>query len=108
MRALLGLVLCGGLMFATCSSAYARGGTYHRAEFVPLSSVMATRKPAQALDEAEKESSEWGKLTGEALVYRALARDRDSKAALAGLIAKHDTHSAYQIAQVYAYRGEPD
>jgi hypothetical protein len=62
----------------------------------------------QALAEIEKEPSEWAKLTGEALAYHALGRDKDSNAALAGLIAKNGTDAAYQIAQVYAYRGESD
>jgi hypothetical protein len=63
-------------------------------------------KPQQALAEIEKEPSEWGKLTGEVLVYHALGRKQDSDAALAKLIAKHYTEAAYQIAQVYAFRGE--
>ena len=45
MRALFGLVLCVSLMFWTSGNAYARGGTYHHAEFVLFSSKMATRKP---------------------------------------------------------------
>ena len=36
MCALFGLVLCVSLMFWTSGNAYARGGTYHRAEFVPV------------------------------------------------------------------------
>jgi tetratricopeptide (TPR) repeat protein len=70
--------------------------------------LIAERKPQQALTEIEKEPSEWGKLTGEALVYHALGREQDSDAALDGLIARHGTYTAYQIAQVYAYRGESD
>jgi TolB-like protein/DNA-binding winged helix-turn-helix (wHTH) protein/Flp pilus assembly protein TadD len=65
-------------------------------------------KQLQALVEIQKEPSEWGKLTGQALVYHALGRDQDSNAALSGLIAKHHTDAAYQIAEVYAYRGEFD
>jgi hypothetical protein len=42
------------------------------------------------------------------LAYHALGRDRDSNAALASLIAKYGTDAAFQIAQVYAYRGESD
>ena len=69
---------------------------------------IARGKPQQALTEFEKEPLEWGKLTGQVLAYHALGRERDSNAALAGLIAKDDTDAAYQIAQVYAYRGESD
>jgi Flp pilus assembly protein TadD len=69
---------------------------------------IAKGKLQQALAEIEKEPSEWGKLTGQALIYHALGRETDSKAALAGLIAKYNSNSAYQIAQAYAFRGESD
>jgi TolB-like protein/DNA-binding winged helix-turn-helix (wHTH) protein/Flp pilus assembly protein TadD len=81
-----------------------------RAAFVHLTLgkiLIAKGKPQQALAEIEKEPLEWGKLTGQALAYHALGREQDSNAALASLIAKDDTDAAYQIAQVYAYRGEP-
>jgi TolB-like protein/DNA-binding winged helix-turn-helix (wHTH) protein len=70
--------------------------------------LIAKGKPQQALAEIEKEPSEWGKLIGQVLVYRALGREQDSNAALAGLIAKYDTKSAFQIAQAYAFRGQSD
>ena len=63
--------------------------------------LIAEGKPRQALAEIEKEPNEWEKLTGLALAYHALGREQDSSAALADLIAKHDTDSAYQIAQAY-------
>src|SRR6266436_4352788 len=68
--------------------------------------LVAKERPQQALAEIEKEPNDWEKLTDLALVYHALGRGQDSNASLAELIAKHDTDSAYQIAQVYAYRGE--
>ncbi|HEY4050399.1 MAG TPA: winged helix-turn-helix domain-containing protein [Acidobacteriaceae bacterium] len=68
--------------------------------------LIAKGKLQQALAEIEKEPSEWGKLTGEVLVDHALGRKQDSDTALAKLIAKHYTEAAYQIAQVYAFRGE--
>jgi tetratricopeptide (TPR) repeat protein len=67
---------------------------------------IAEGKLQQALVEIKKEPAEWGKLTGQALIYHALGREPDSNAALAGLIAKYNTDSAYQIAQAYAFRGE--
>jgi tetratricopeptide (TPR) repeat protein len=70
--------------------------------------LVAEGKPKQALPEIENEPNEWGKLTGEAVVYHALGREQDSNTALAELIAKHETGSAFQIAQVYAFRGETD
>ena len=70
--------------------------------------LIAEEKPQAALAEIEKEPNEWEKLTELALAYHALGRERDSNAALAVLIAKHDTDWAYQIAQAYAFRGESD
>jgi TolB-like protein/DNA-binding winged helix-turn-helix (wHTH) protein/Flp pilus assembly protein TadD len=70
--------------------------------------LIAEGKPQQAVVEIEKEPIEWGKFTGQALAYHALGREQDSNAALAALIAKYHTTAPYQIAQVYAYRGEAD
>src|SRR3984893_191256 len=70
--------------------------------------LLAEGRSQQALVEFEKEPSGGGKLTRQALAYHALGREQDSNAALAELIAKHHTFSAYQVAQVYAYRGESD
>jgi TolB-like protein/DNA-binding winged helix-turn-helix (wHTH) protein/Flp pilus assembly protein TadD len=70
--------------------------------------LIAETKPQQALAEIEKEPNDWERLTALALVYHTLGREQDSNAALASLIAKHHTDSAYQIAEVYAFRGEAD
>jgi TolB-like protein/DNA-binding winged helix-turn-helix (wHTH) protein/Flp pilus assembly protein TadD len=70
--------------------------------------LIAEAKPQQALAEIEKEPNDWERLTGRALTYHTLGREQDSNAALASLITKHDTDSAYQIAEVYAFRGEAD
>jgi TolB-like protein/Tfp pilus assembly protein PilF len=70
--------------------------------------LIAQGNPQQALAEIEKEPLAWAKLTGQALVYHALGREQDSRAALASLIAKNHADAGYQIAQVYAYRGESD
>ena len=70
--------------------------------------LIAERKSQLALVEIEKEPGEWAKLMGQALAYHALGRGQDSTAALGALIAKYGTDGAYQIAQVYAYRGESD
>lgn len=66
--------------------------------------LIAEGKSQEALAEIEKEPLEWAKLTGEAVAYDALGRERDSDSALAGLIAKYGVDGSYQIAQVYAYR----
>jgi hypothetical protein len=66
------------------------------------------RKPC--LDWAELHGSIWRReprtFTGRALAYHALGREQDSDAALAGLIGEYSNQGAYQIAQVYAYRGQ--
>jgi TolB-like protein/DNA-binding winged helix-turn-helix (wHTH) protein/Flp pilus assembly protein TadD len=70
--------------------------------------LLAKGKPQQALEEIEKEPNEWGKLTGQVLVYHALGREQDSNTALAELVARYKTDSAFQIAQAYAFRGQTD
>jgi TolB-like protein/DNA-binding winged helix-turn-helix (wHTH) protein/Tfp pilus assembly protein PilF len=64
--------------------------------------------PQEAVTEIEKETSDWQKLSGQALAYFGAGRRHDSDNALGKLIATHHNDCAYQIAQVYAYRGEAD
>jgi tetratricopeptide (TPR) repeat protein len=54
------------------------------------------------------ETGAWEKLSGEALAYYALGRREESDKTLNKLIAMHQNDSAYQIAEVYAYRRETD
>jgi TolB-like protein/DNA-binding winged helix-turn-helix (wHTH) protein len=70
--------------------------------------LLARGHPQQALTEVEREPGEVWKLFGRALAYQALGRSHDSITALNQLIIKHHQDSAYQIAEVYAYRGETD
>jgi tetratricopeptide (TPR) repeat protein len=69
---------------------------------------LARGHPQEALVEIQQEASDWAKMTDEALVYHALGRHQASDAALRELIATYAHDSAYQIAEVYAYRGEID
>jgi TolB-like protein/DNA-binding winged helix-turn-helix (wHTH) protein/Flp pilus assembly protein TadD len=74
-----------------------------------LGAILLAQGQAQAaLAEMNAEPGEWEKLTGLALVYHALGRTHDSDAALSQLIATHAEDSPYQIAEIYAYRGEVD
>jgi TolB-like protein/Tfp pilus assembly protein PilF len=81
-----------------------------------LSSLHLTRgqilfsegRQQEALAEMENETGDWEKLSGEALAYFALGRREESDGALKKLIAGHQNDCAYQIAEVYAYRGETD
>ena len=56
----------------------------------------------------QQETNEGLKLAGEAIAYHSLGRHQDSESALKELIASHGNDGAYQIAEVYAYRGEMD
>src|SRR5262249_39462317 len=70
--------------------------------------LLAEGKPQQALAEIDKETLDWAKLTGQALAYHALGREQESDAAVRTLIAKYGTDASFQIAQVYAFRGQSD
>jgi TolB-like protein/Flp pilus assembly protein TadD len=61
-----------------------------------------------ALAEMEQETSENWKMIGLPMAYHALGRKADSDEALAALIAKREKDSPYNIAYVYAFRGEAD
>jgi TolB-like protein/DNA-binding winged helix-turn-helix (wHTH) protein/Flp pilus assembly protein TadD len=60
----------------------------------------------EALAEMEKEKGDGERWTGEALAYYALGRVEDSDKALKKLIAANQNDSAFQIGEIYAYRGE--
>jgi tetratricopeptide (TPR) repeat protein len=70
--------------------------------------LLSEGRPKDALLEMGKETGEWEKLSGESLVYYAVGRSADSEAAVQRLIATHQNDCAYQIAEVYAFRGETD
>jgi TolB-like protein/DNA-binding winged helix-turn-helix (wHTH) protein/Tfp pilus assembly protein PilF len=62
----------------------------------------------EARAEMENETGEWEKLTGEPLAYYTLGRLEESDGALKKLIATYQNDCAFQIGEVYAYRGETD
>ncbi len=70
--------------------------------------LLAQGRSQEALVEMQQETGEWLKSTGEALADYSLGHRQASDAALKDLIANHASDSAYQIAEVYAYRGEVD
>ena len=61
-----------------------------------------------ALAEIEQEKSEVWRLIGLPMAYHALGRKTESDAALATLIAKYEKWGPYNIAYVYAFRGDAD
>jgi hypothetical protein len=56
----------------------------------------------------KQEPGPYWSLTGEALVYHALGREKDSNTALTQLINQYQQSIAYQVAEIYAYRGDSD
>jgi tetratricopeptide (TPR) repeat protein len=69
---------------------------------------LAQGRAQDALAEIEREPDASLRLQGRAVVYYALGRKKESDTALSELIAKHQTDEAFQIAEVYAFRLEPD
>jgi len=69
---------------------------------------LAQAHPQEALAEMEREPELLWRLQGLALAYHALGQERESDAALAEFIAKFQAEAAFQIAEVYAFRGEAD
>lgn len=50
----------------------------------------------------------FNRLFGQALAFHALGRKQEADAALAEMVATESEGAAYQIAEVYAFRGETD
>ena len=64
-------------------------------------------EPQAALEAMQRENSVW-RLIGLPLVYHALGQTDESDAALAELIEQHERNAPFQIAYIYAWRGEAD
>ena len=69
---------------------------------------LARLQPQQALAEFQKDQRGSQRSVGEALAYSALGRRAEADAALHQLTNDYRTQAAYQIAEVYAFRGEAD
>ena len=70
--------------------------------------LLARGRALESLAELKQEPAPFWKLTGEALAYHALGNNRESTAALTRLINDHQKYMAYQIAEIYADRGDAD
>ena len=70
--------------------------------------LLAQGKPAEALAEIKLEPQETWRLDGLAQAYHALGRHAESDAVLAEFIQKFEKEAAWNIAYVYAFRGEAD
>ena len=63
-------------------------------------------RPADALKISQQSSAEAFRLAGAALAHYDLGHHEDAEKPLNTLIAKYGTTAAYQIAQIYAWRGD--
>jgi len=76
---------------------------------ISLSRIYVAQGRAQdALPEIELVSYDLVRFFLHAIAYHALGREKEADAALQELIAKYSERGAYQIAQVYAFRNQPD
>ncbi len=69
---------------------------------------LARGRAEEALGEFRREPGEAARLQGIALAHHAAGRAAESDAALSEVIAQWGGDSAYQIAQVFAFRGDAD
>ena len=67
---------------------------------------LARSQPQEALAEMAREPEAYWRLYGQALAYHSLGRKQEADAALADLRMKHEGEAAFQVACVYAFRGE--
>jgi hypothetical protein len=56
----------------------------------------------------DREPEPYWRLYGQALAYHTLGRKKEGDAALAELTVKHEAAASFQIACVYAFRGDAD
>jgi serine/threonine protein kinase/Tfp pilus assembly protein PilF len=69
---------------------------------------LAQSKPEKALAEMQRETERPVQLCGLALVYHAMRKNNEADSALAELVKGYQDVDAYQIAEVFSYRREPD
>ena len=69
---------------------------------------LAQSRSREALTEVEHETAQERSLLGLAVANHALGRKKESDAALIELIKRHGSDAGFQVAQAFAYRGEPD
>jgi tetratricopeptide (TPR) repeat protein len=69
---------------------------------------LAQSKTDKALAEMEKEPEPAWRGVGLAIVYFAAGKKKEADAALVEYIKQYQNDAAFQIAEIYAYRGEAD
>ena len=69
---------------------------------------LAQSRPEAALAEMQQEKGDLWRRYGFSLVYHALRRHKEADATLSEFVKGYQQIAAFQIAEVYAYRGEVD
>jgi len=82
--------------------------TYAWGHFMLGLVLLKSGNPHAALLEMQQEQQEVAQLAGLAMAYHALGRAADADATLARLVKEQATDNAFQIANVYAFRGQSD
>jgi TolB-like protein len=93
---------------AAVARAEAINGKENPGDYFRVLCELAANDPGAALQVARKSGLDWVRLTGVAMAQHSLGRAAESQAALDGLIAGHEREAPYQVAEVYAWRGEVD
>lgn len=113
----LGWMLLGGVQNGEGDNAAARQSILRGLQINPESEFgnfalgatdLLDGKPADALAAFQRIPGSLYGLAGLAMAYHSLGRQRESDQALSRLIAEGSRGAAYQIAQVYAWRGDTD
>jgi TolB-like protein/tetratricopeptide (TPR) repeat protein/succinate dehydrogenase/fumarate reductase cytochrome b subunit len=78
------------------------------AEYYLIWDLAASNQPHEVLAQAEKATVGWVRFTGLAIAQHDLGNTRESQEALEALIKGNSQDGPFQIAEVYAWRGEYD
>ena len=70
--------------------------------------LLAQGRLDEAITEMQLETADGGRDLGLSIVYHAMKRNTESKSALDYLIAERASDRAYQIAEAFAFSGQPD
>ncbi len=81
-----------------------RDGTYLRLGLVEL----LRSRPEEALARIEQETAPHWRMNGKALAYHALGRPAEADAALRDMRETYGDDAAFQLAEIHAFRREPD
>jgi len=91
---------------ATYGTVLSLSPAYGTAHYQICVAMLLKNEAPAALAEIVQEKNEPSRLIGMPMVYRALGRQADSDSALAALVAKFEKDWSYNIAYVYAFRGD--